>query len=134
MDNQDQIPQLRTNHNIRLVILDTKETVLCLFGEITDPEKKTVIGYKMMYPFALSLGTPNDDGTIPISYSRWCPFTPVQEFKLTGDHIISVTYPDDGILDNYAAELAQYGITDENLFFTQEEVSGDQRELVEAGE
>ena len=117
MDNQDQIPQLRTNHNIRLVILDTKETVLCLFGEITDPEKKTVIGYKMMYPFTLSLG-----------------FTPVQEFKLTGDHIISVTYPDDGILDNYAAELAQYGITDENLFFTQEEVSGDQRELVEAGE
>ena len=86
----------------------------------------------MMYPFTLSLGEPNDDGTIPISYSRWCPYTPVQEFKLTGDHIISVTYPDDGILDNYAAELAQYGITDENLFFTQEEVSGDQRELVEA--
>ena len=133
MDNQDQIPQLRTNHNIRLVILDTKETILCLFGEIPDNEKKTVIGYRVMYPFTLSLGTVNEDGTIPITYTRWCPYTPVQEFKMTGDHIISVTYPDDNILDNYIGELAQYGITEDQLFY-KEEVNGDQRELVEAAE
>ena len=121
---------LRTNHNIRLVILSNKETILCLFGEIQNEEinDKRIIGYRMMYPFTLSLGESNDDGTIPIQYTRWCPFTPVQEFKMSGDHIISVTYPDDNILDNYVAELAQYGITSEQIFFTQEEVSGDQSE------
>ncbi|MEK9894656.1 MAG: hypothetical protein VW454_06810 [Pelagibacteraceae bacterium] len=133
MENQEPIDQLRTNHNIRLVILDTKETILCLFGEIPDSEKKTVIGYRVMYPFVLSLGTANEDGTIPISYTRWCPYTPVQEFKMTGDHIISVTYPDNNIVDNYVSELAQYGITEDQLFY-KEEVNGDQRELVEAAE
>ena len=127
-------PQLRTNHNIRLVILDTKETVLCLFGEIQDNEAKYVIGYKMMYPFSLSLGVVNEDGTIPISYTRWCPYTPVQEFKLTGDHIISVTYPDDGILNNYVGELEQYGITEDQLFYDVEETNGDNSEPAEASE
>ena len=127
-------PQLRTNHNIRLVILDTKETVLCLFGEIQDADAKTVIGYKMMYPFSLSLGDVNEDGTIPISYTRWCPYTPVQEFKLTGDHIISVTYPDDNILNNYVGELAQYGITEDQLFFTEEQPNGDNSESDQAAE
>ena len=47
-------PQLRTNHNIRLVILDTKETILCLFGEVRD-DTKNILGYRMMYPFSLSL-------------------------------------------------------------------------------
>jgi len=125
-------PQLRTNHNIRLVILDTKETILCLFGEVQD-DTKNIVGYRMMYPFSLSLGDPNDDGTIPISYTRWCPYTPVQEFKLTGDHIISVTYPDDNILTNYTAELAQYGITDKELFFT-EDTNGDNSEPNQAAE
>lgn len=135
MENQEPIKQLRTNHNIRLVILDTKETVLCLFGEIPDNENKTIIGYKMMYPFALNLEHPaNEDGTIPISYTRWCPFTPVQEFKLTGDHIISVTYPDDGILENYVGELEQYGITREQLFYTEEQVNGSEGEPAEASE
>ena len=126
-------PQLRTNHNIRLVILDTKETILCLFGEVQD-DTKNIVGYRMMYPFSLSLGDPNEDGTIPISYTRWCPYTPVQEFKLTGDHIISVTYPDDNILTNYTGELAQYGITDKELFFTEEQVNGDNSESDQATE
>ena len=132
--NQEQIPQLRTNHNIRLVILDTKETILCLFGEIQDDVAKSVIGYKMMYPFSLSLsGEPNAEGNIPITYTRWCPYTPVQEFKLTGDHIISVTYPDDAILENYVGELEQYGINRELLFF-EAPVDGDQSEPDQASE
>ena len=126
-------PPLRTNHNIRLVILDTKETILCLFGEVNDNDNN-VVGYKMMYPFSLSLGNPNEDGTIPISYTRWCPYTPVQEFKLTGDHIISVTYPDNGILTNYTGELEQYGITEKQLFYDVEETNGDNSEPDQAAE
>ena len=51
---------------------------------------------------------------------------------MNGEHIVSVTFPDDGILTNYVGELAQYGITDKDLFFTQEEPNGDNSEPAEA--
>ena len=115
------------------MILSTNQTVLCLFGDIKDSNEQ-VIGYKMLYPFTLALGDTNEDGTIPITYSRWCPYTPVQEFKLNGEHIVSVTFPDDGILTNYVGELAQYGITDADLFFTEEQVNGTDSEPDQAAE
>ena len=59
--------ELRTNHNVRVVTLDTSERVLTIFGEIrTEDEEQRVIGYRLLYPYALSLGEVNDDGTIPI--------------------------------------------------------------------
>ena len=102
-----------------------------MFGDIKDKTDK-VVGYTMMYPFKLSLGETNEDGTIPITYTRWCPYTPVQEFKLNGEHIVSVTFPDDGILSNYVGELAQYGITDKDLFFTEKQPNGNNSEPAEA--
>ena len=123
----EQTQELRTNHNVRVVKLVTNETLLCLFGEVKNDEDK-IIGYRILYPYVLSLGSPNDDGTLPINYTRWCPFSPVQEFKIPGEHLIAVTYPDNNILDNFVQELGNFGITKENLFFTQEEVSGDQSE------
>ena len=56
--------ELITNHNMRIVSLTTSERVLCLFGEIKDKEEK-VAGYRMVYPYLLTLGELNDDGTIP---------------------------------------------------------------------
>jgi len=92
---------LRTNHNIRIVTLTTSERVLCIFGEVrSEEEDKRVIGYRLVYPYALSLGSENEDGTIPISYTRWCPFSPIEEHRIGGEHIISVVYPDNNILDN----------------------------------
>ena len=129
----EQTQELRTNHNVRVVKLVTNETILCLFGEVKNDEDK-IIGYRVLYPYVLTLGSPNEDGTLPINYARWCPFSPVQEYKIPGEHLIAVTYPDNNILDNYVAELGNFGINEENLFFTQEEVSGDQREPVETSE
>jgi hypothetical protein len=127
--------QLKTNHGIRIVTLTTAERVLCMFGEVKNDEEK-VVGYRMLYPFALSLGSPNEDGTVPIQYERWCPFSPIEEHRLSGDHIISVVYPENNILDNYVLKLKEYGLTDEQLFFEQqtEAVNGDSSEPTEAGE
>ena len=50
--------QLKTNHNIRIVNLTTGENVLCMFGEVRD-DKEKVIGYRMLYPYALGLGEEN---------------------------------------------------------------------------
>lgn len=126
---------LKTNHNVRIVTLVTSERILCLFGEVRDDENK-VIGYKLVYPFSLTLSSPNEDGTIPISYSRWCPYSPIEEHRISGDHIISVVYPDNGILDNYVSKLKEAGFTEDQLFYQEktEVTDGDNSEPAEAGE
>jgi len=111
--------QLKTNHNIRVVNLTTGDNVLCMFGEVRGDEDK-VIGYRMLYPYKLSLGEEKEDGTIPISYTRWCPFSPVEEHRLGGEHIISVVYPDNNIVNNFASRLRDIGMTEEQIFFPEE--------------
>ena len=115
--------KLKTNRNIRIVNLATGDNVLCMFGEVRDDNEK-VIGYRMLYPYKLTLGKENEDGTIPISYTRWCPFSPVEEHRLGGEHIISVVYPDNGIVDNFANRLRQVGLKEEQIFYP-EETDGD---------
>jgi len=127
--------QLKTNHGVRIVTLTTAERVLCLFGEVTDDDKK-VVGYRMLYPFILNLGSQNEDGTIPIQYERWCPFSPIEEHRLSGNHIITVVFPDNNILDNYVSKLNEYGVSNENIFFEEqiEVTDGDNSEPVEVSE
>ena len=126
--------QLKTNHNIRIVNLTTGDNVLCMFGEVRSEEDDKVVGYRMLYPYTLSLGTENADGTIPISYTRWCPFSPVEEHRLGGEHIISVVYPDNNIVDNFATRLREVGLTDEQIFFPNEVTDGTEGEPTEASE
>ena len=121
--------KLKTNHNIRVVNLTTGDNVLCMFGEVRGDEDK-VIGYRMLYPYKLTLGKENKDGTIPINYSRWCPFSPIEEHRMGGEHIISVVFPDNGIVDNFASRLREIGLTDEQIFV--EETKGDNSEPAEA--
>ena len=125
----EQIEQqtLKTNHNVRIVNLATGDNVLCMFGDIKEPEGDKVIGYRMIYPYTLTLGKENEDGTIPINYARWCPFSPIEEHRLGGEHIISVVYPDNGIVDNFANRLRQLGLTEEQIFYP-EETDGDNSE------
>ena len=123
---------LKTNHNIRIVTLTTAERVLCMFGEVRDDDQK-VLGYRIVYPYLLSLGEPQEDGNIPIHYTRWCPFSPIEEHRLSGEHIISVVLPDNNILDNFVVRLKEYGLTDEQIFF-EEQTDGDNSEPAEAAE
>jgi|TARA_B100001094_G_C18171960_1_gene795648 hypothetical protein len=122
---------LRTNHNIRIVNLTTSQSVLCLFGDVRDEDKK-VVGYRMLYPYVLSLGDVNTNGTIPINYTRWCPFSPVEEHRISGEHIISVVYPDNNILDNYTEKLKEVGLEQKDIFF--EVTDGTESEPAEASE
>ena len=112
----DEQQELITNHNIRIVTLTTAERVLCLFGEIKGDDDK-VAGYRLVYPYLLSLGQINEDGTIPINYSRWCPFSPIEDHRISGEHSISVVYPDNSIVNNYAERLKELGLTEEQIFY-----------------
>ena len=136
---EETIQELRINHSVRIAILSTGERVLCLFGDVKDEQERTV-GYKMLYPFVLGLGEKDENGNLPIKYSKWCPYTPVQEFRINGEHIVSVTYPDNAILDNYVTELEGYGIPKERVFyelpegFIEELENGDNGEPDQAAE
>ena len=125
---------LKTNHSVRIVTLTTAERVLCLFGDIREEDEGKVVGYRMLYPFTLSLGEPNEDGTIPIQYSRFCPYSPIEEHRLGGEHIISVVLPDNGILDNYVTKLKETGMTEEQIFYPEEAPDGTDSEPAEAAE
>ena len=116
-----------------MVTLTTAERVLALFGDIREEEDGKVVGYRLLYPFILTLGDPNDDGTIPIQYSRFCPYSPIEEHRLGGEHIISVVFPDTGILDNYVAKLKEFGMTEEQIFYP-EETNGDNSEPAKTAE
>jgi len=125
--------QLITNHNVRIISLVTGDQVLALFGEIrenNEPDTK-VIGYSMNFPYLLRLGEVREDGNIPIEYTRWCPFSPIEEHRLSGEHIISVVYPDNGILDNFVAKLKDVGLTEEQIFFAEEQQNGNTSEPTE---
>ena len=118
--------ELKTNHNVRIVTLSTAERVLCMFGEVKNDEEK-VVGYRLVYPYLLGLGEVNEDGTIPINYSRWCPYSPIEDHRISGDHIISVVYPDNNILSNYAERLKEIGLKEEQIFY-EEKTDGDSSE------
>lgn len=131
---QAQIPNpepLKTNHSIRIVILNSREQLLTLVQEKRD-ENNIPIGYVLLWPFMLGLGEPNEEGDLPIKYHKWCPFTPVQEFLLKPDSITTIAMPDNGILENYITELESYGVPRDKLFF--EVTDGDNSEPTEAGE
>ena len=117
---------LKTNHNIRIVTLSTAERVLCMFGEVKNDEEK-VVGYRLVYPYLLGLGQINEDGTVPINYSRWCPYSPIEDHRISGEHIISVVYPDNNILSNYAERLKEIGLKEEQIFY-EEQTDGDSSE------
>ncbi|QPB08194.1 hypothetical protein PQC11_gp134 [Synechococcus phage S-H9-1] len=124
---------MTVNHAIRVVTLVTGERVLCIFGDLRDEENK-VVGYKLFEPFTLKVGDPQEDGSMPIKYNRWCMFSPEREYLISGTHIIAASVPDQNILDTYVSELEEkVGITRDQIF-VEENTDGDNSEPTEAGE
>ena len=124
---------MKVNHPVRVVTLVTGERVLCLFGDIRSEEDNSVVAYKLVEPFALNVGDPQEDGSMPVKYNRWCMFSPEREYLISGTHIIAASLPDQNILDTYVAELEEKaGISRDQIFV--EEPDGDNSEPVETAE
>jgi hypothetical protein len=123
--------ELKQNHFARIVKLVTGDDVLCLFGDVKG-DNEEVVGYRLIYPYILTLGSSDEQGNVAINYTRFCPYSPVEEHRISGNHIISVVFPDNGVLDNYVNRLVELGMDKNNIFF--EETNGDSSEPTEAGE
>ena len=127
------VNQMKVNHPVRVVTLVTGERVLCLFGDVRG-EDNNVVAYKLIEPFTLKVGEPQEDGSMPVKYSRWCMFSPEREYLISGTHIIAASVPDQNILETYVSELEEkVGITRDQIF-VEEETDGDSSESVETGE
>jgi hypothetical protein len=124
--------ELKQNHFARIVKLVTGDDVLCLFGDVKG-DNEEVVGYRLIYPYVLTLGSSDEQGNIAINYTRFCPYSPVEEHRISGNHIISVVFPDNGVLDNYVNRLIELGVDKNNIFF-EENTNGDSSEPTEAGE
>ena len=109
------------NHNVRVVTLVTGERVLCLFGAVRDEGDGKINAYRLIYPYILTLGKPNEDGTMPINYTRFNPFSPFEEHIVAGEHIISVVLPDDQIFQNFREKLVEAGLKDDQIFYPESE-------------
>lgn len=121
---------LKTNHFARVVKLITGENILCLFADFKN-EQDELLGYRLIYPFVLSLGETQENGAITIHYTRWCPYSPQEEHKIGGDKIISVVYPDNEILDNYVGKLTGLGVRMEDIFFEPQQPSVETPEVTQ---
>ena len=54
--------------------------------------------------------------------------------RQAGDHIISVVYPDNNIVMNFADRLRELGLKEDQIFYPEEETNGDNSEPAETGE
>ena len=109
------------NHNVRVVTLVTGERVLCLFGAVRDEEDGKINAYGLIYPYILTLGKPNEDGTMHINYTSLNHFSPFEEHIVAGEHIISVVLPDDQIFQNFREKLVEAGLKDDQIFYPESE-------------
>ena len=50
-----------------------------------------------------------------------------RDHRISGEHIISVVYPDNNIVDNYVLRLKEIGLNEDQIFW-KEEINGDNSE------
>ena len=124
---------MKINHAIRVVTLVTGERVLCIFGDVRDEENK-IAGYRLFEPFTLKVGEPQEDGSMPVRYNRWCMFSPEKEYLISGTHIVAVSVPEDNIVETYASELENKLVITRDQIFQEVTEDGDNSEPAEAGE
>ena len=100
-------PQVKIEHNIRVIYLLTGEHVICNFGQIREEDK--FVAYQLLYPLSLSLSE-GENETFNVTYRRWNPYTPYEEHRINPSQVVSAMPPADDILKNYVAKLDEAGI------------------------
>jgi len=93
-------------HNIRVVHMITGEYLICNITQIR--EENQFVGYQLLYPIRLIISDETDD-VCQVSYRRWNPFTPYEDYKVAPGTVISAMLPDEQILKTYVTKLKEGG-------------------------
>lgn len=99
------------NHNVRVVKITTGEDVICNFTQVVENEKFT--GYQLLYPLSLTLSKDTEnvgEEVYSVTYRRWNPYTPYEDFRINPSSVISAMPPAEDILQNYVKKLKDAGV------------------------
>jgi len=106
--------------SIKLLILETGETVIGDIKEVMDKEKNEALGYKVEAPYTIDFlpgSTQNLDEEAPnpddvqqgdLGFRFWAPLSADRDFQFTYDFVRVVYEPHESILTSYLDVLARY--------------------------
>ena len=98
------------NHSVRIVTLVTGDNLICNFTQVREEEQ--FVAYQLLYPLKLSLTTIGDGESeqYNVSYTRWNPYTPYEDHRISPTSVISAMPPAGEILQNYVNKLKEAGV------------------------
>lgn len=97
--------------NPSIVVLKTGEKLITILQEVFEGEgdDKKGICLLMNYPYELSLiSVPNEenpDKDLQVKYSKWCPYSIENSFRIPYDGILTIGQPDPGLTQAYMAKV-----------------------------
>ena len=106
--------------SIKLLVLETGETVIGDIKEVMDKEKNEALGYKVEAPYTIDFtpgSTQNLDETAPnpedvqqgdIGFRFWAPMSKDRDFQFTYNFVRVVYEPHDEIITAYLEVISRY--------------------------
>lgn len=106
--------------SIKLLILETGETVIGDIKEVMDKEKNEALGYRVEAPYIVdfvpgSTQNLNEDAPNPddvqqadIGFRFWAPLSADRDFQFTYDFVRVVYEPHESIITTYLEVIARY--------------------------
>jgi len=98
--------------NPSIVVLKTGEKLITILQEVFEGEGDTKKGVclVMNYPYELSLiAVPNEEDPekdLQVKYSKWCPYSVENSFRIPYDGILTIGTPDPGLTSAYMAKVS----------------------------
>jgi len=94
--------------NPSIVILKSGEQLICDLKEFFDSdneEEKRGLGLLFIHPYSLQL-IPSDED-VQVKFSKWCPYSKDNQFKVPYDSVIAFGQCDDGLEEAYLEKIRQ---------------------------
>jgi hypothetical protein len=100
----------------KILVFKTGERVIAGAGERKDNETGRGVCLVIKCPYILTLGSRNEENDdFTVNFSKWNPFSSSLEFNIPYDAVVTVSDPEQGILDVY---LEKFGA---ELFYEDEQ-------------
>jgi|TARA_B100000085_G_C18482023_1_gene487729 hypothetical protein len=101
------------NLNPSIVVLKSGDKLITILQEVFEGEGEDRKGVCLLmnYPYELALiKTPSEDdpaGDLQVKFSKWCPYSIENSFRIPYDGILTIGSPDPGLAGAYQAKVDQ---------------------------
>ena len=97
--------------NPSIVVLKTGEKLITILQEVFEGEDEDRKGICLLmnYPYELALiAAPNETNPemdLQVKFSKWCPYSVENSFRIPYDGILTIGQPDPGLTEAYMAKV-----------------------------